>query len=180
MKLYIKSMKCARCKLLVKTELQKLGFQSILINSGEVEIREEVPEDRIRELDSTLKELGMGFMNDRNEILVDTILRTIAEVAGSPVEGIKMNFSDEMTRRLGYTYKYLNKKFTAAMGSSMKRYFILKKMENVREMLRYTDLSISQIAFQMDFSGVSHLSGQFRKETGMTPSQFRRKERIGN
>ena len=173
-------MKCARCKLLVKSELEKLGFHGINIKAGEVEVSEAIPDEMLSRLRSALQELQLELTGDKDSILIDKIKNAINESFTNSGDYLKINFSDHISAQLGYTYKYLSTKFSAFMGISVKRYFIKQQIEHVKEILIYEDLSLGQIAFKMHYSNVAHLSGQFKKVTGLTPTQFRHLNRKPN
>ena len=166
-------MKCSRCKLLVKSELEKLGFHDIKIKAGEVEVKEVFPDKKLHQLRLALHELQLELTDDADSILIDKVKNAINEISTISGDSLKVNFSDHISAQLGYTYKYLSTKFSAVTGITVKRYFIEQKIEHVKEMLIYEDLTISQIALKLNYSNVAHLSGQFKKETGLTPSQFR-------
>jgi AraC-like DNA-binding protein len=173
MKLYIKNMNCVRCKLLVRYELEKLGFQEFTIKVGEVEIRDSLTNEKRNKLLVALLELGMEQTDDKDSILVEKIKNVINELTESTGELPNNNFSNHLSTRLGYTYKYLSNKFSALMGTSIRKYLIKQKIERVKEALIHDNVSFSQIAFTTNYSSVAYLSNQFKKETGFTPSQFR-------
>ena len=170
-------MKCARCKLLVQAEFGKLEINDFVINGGKVEINEALTPEKFERLGLALHELQMEFSDDRNSILIDKIKHAITEISYQAGDSLKTNFSDQIRERLGYTYKYLNNKFSVVMDTSIKRYFLKLQIEHVKEILIYEDLSISQVAEKLNYSNVSHLSSQFKKETGLTPTKFRQLNR---
>ncbi len=165
-------MQCSRCKLLVKSELEKLDLYNINIKEGEVEIKETLPDEKLQRLTLALHDLQLELTDDRDSILIEKIKNAMNEISYNSVDWVNINFSDHLSSQLGYTYKYLSNKFLKVMGISVKRYFIKQQIEHVKEMLIHEDLSLSQIAFKMHYSSVAHLSTQFKKETGLTPSQF--------
>jgi AraC-like DNA-binding protein len=173
MKLYIKNMKCVRCKLLVKSELEKLGLHDIRITAGEVEITGDFPEQMLQQLRQVLCDLGMELTDDKDTILIEKIKVAINEMIYDSSDRLITNFSDHISARFGHNYKYLSGKFRIFMGTSIKKYFIRQRTDHVKELLRFENLSLSQIAFKLHYSSVAHLSSQFKKETGQTLSNFR-------
>jgi YesN/AraC family two-component response regulator len=174
MRLYIKNMVCVRCKMVVKSELENLGFHHILIKDGEVEIGENVSSDKLDKLKLAVNKLGLELIDDRESILVEKIKNAISELVYNSEDGLKTTFSEYISSILGYSYHYLSNLFSAVHGNSIEKYFIHCKIDRVKEILIHEEISFSEIAFKMHYSSVAHLSSQFRKETGLTLSQFRR------
>jgi YesN/AraC family two-component response regulator len=177
MKLYIKNMKCARCRFLVKSELEKLGLRDISIKSGEVLVNELFPDDKLLRFKQVIKDLDLEITVEKDSILVEKIKRTIEELVTDPFVMQQSNFSDRISKRLGYNYNYLSNKFSAVAGISIKKYIIQQKIFKVKEMLMHDDLSLSEISDKMSYCNIAHLSAQFKKETGMTPSGFRKRHK---
>jgi YesN/AraC family two-component response regulator len=178
MKLYIKNMKCARCRFLVKSELEKLGLRDITIKSGEVHVNEMFPDDKLIRFRQVIQNLDLEITEEKDSILVEKIKRTIEELIADPFIPQQSNFSNRISKRLGYNYNYLSNKFSTVAGTSIKKYVILQKIFHVKEMLMHSDLSLSEIADKMNYCNVAHLSAQFKKEAGLTPSGFRKRHRV--
>lgn len=172
MKLYIKNMVCNRCIMVVKKELEELGLQPIEVELGEVTVTKELSATQKEQLNTRLLTLGFELMDDKKSRLVEKIKNEITrQVYGD--EDLKINFSQHISRLLHHDYNYLSNLFTAVEGTTIEQYFIAQKIERVKELLVYDELSLSEIAVLMNYSSVGHLSRQFKKTTGLTPSHFK-------
>lgn len=174
MRVYIKNMVCVRCSLVVRTELEKLGFRFISVSPGELEISDEQVRDCRGQLRVALRNLGMELIEDRESIIIEQIKTAIITLVSDSEELIKVKLSDYLSSKLGYSYQYLSTIFSTVHGSSVERFYISQRIERVKEMLVHEKLSFSEIAYRAHFSSVAHLSAQFKKETGLTLTQFRR------
>jgi AraC-like DNA-binding protein len=172
MKLYIKYMVSNRCKMAVKEELKKLDLHYILVDLGEVEIMENISAEQQEQLKMNLLHLGFELIQDRKTLLIEKIKSVIIELVHYTDEMIKVNFSDFLSKKLKYDYTYLANLFSAVQGISIRQFIILNKIERVKELMLYGELSISEIAWKMNYSSVAHLSNQFKKVTGLSPSHF--------
>jgi AraC-like DNA-binding protein len=162
-----------RCKLAVKSEIEKLGFHSTIITLGEVETEENLtPEEKIL-LNANLKKLGLELMEDKKSILIEKIKNNIIELVHYSDEQLKINFSDYLSEKLNYDYTYLSNLFKENQGTSIEHFFLTHKIERVKELLIYDELNITEIAYKMHYSSVAHLSNQFKKITGVTPSHYK-------
>jgi AraC-like DNA-binding protein len=173
MKLYIKNMVCARCTIVVRSELEKLGLNYITMKTGEVEVQDDIPEEKQLQVRLAMNQLGLELIDDHDSIIIERIKTTIIHLISEEEEQLRTKISDYVSSKLGYSYHYLSSLFSAIHGSSIERYYITHKIERVKEMLIHERLSFSEIAFRMRYSSVAHLSGQFKKETGLTLTQFR-------
>jgi len=173
MKVFIKNMVCTRCKMVVKAELEKLGLQYSRVDLGEAEIIGEISGTQIKLLDSALKESGLGLMEDRQTILVEMIKATIIELIHSDETQLKINLSDHLSEKLNHNYTYLSNLFSKLAGVTIEKYYLSHKVERVKELLIYDDFNLTEIAYKMHYSSVAHLSNQFKKMTGLTPSAFK-------
>ncbi|MFO7573748.1 MAG: helix-turn-helix transcriptional regulator [Bacteroidales bacterium] len=181
MKLFIKNMVCTRCIMVVKAELNKLGLHYSRVELGEAEIMEEIPETQFKLLDSSLKESGLELMNDRQTILVEMIKTTIIDLIHSDQTDLKINLSDHLSEKLNHNYTYLSNLFSKIKGTTIEKFYLSHKIERVKELLIYDELNLTEIAYKMHYSSVAHLSNQFKKMTGLTPSHYknlRHKKRI--
>ena len=173
MKLYIKYMVSLRCKMLVKAELEKLGHDKSIVNLGMVELFDAIsPEDR-KLLKVNLLRSGLEILDDKRSILVEKIKNVIIEMVHYTDELPKVNYSDYISEKLGYDYTYLANTFSEVKGITIQHYIIMHKIEKVKELILYNELSLSEIAYKIHYSSSAHLSNQFKKITGLTPSFFK-------
>jgi AraC-like DNA-binding protein len=172
-KLYIKNMVCVRCKLVVKSELEKLGLHFSKVELGEAEIMEDIAPDQLKRLDSALRSLGLELMDDRKSVLVEKIKTIIIELVHYSDEQIKINLSDYLSDKLNHNYSHLSTLFSEVRGITIEQFYLEHKIEKVKELLVYDELNLTEIAYRMHYSSVAHLSNQFKKMTGMTPSHFK-------
>jgi AraC-like DNA-binding protein len=174
MKLYIKNMVCTRCKMVVKTELEKLGLHYIIVTLGEAEIMEEITPEQISNLGVGLRKSGLELMDDKKSILVEKIKTSIIELVHYTEEQIKVNLSDYLSQKLNHDYTYLANLFSEVKGTTIENFYLNHKIEKVKELIVYDELNLTEIAFKMHYSSVAHLSNQFKKMTGLTPSHFKK------
>ncbi|MCX6279292.1 MAG: AraC family transcriptional regulator [Bacteroidetes bacterium] len=173
MKLYIKYMVSARCKMTVKEELKKLGLHFVNVDLGTVEIMETITQDERDQLKIAMLRSGLELMDDKKAILIEKIQNVIIEMVHYTEELPKTNFSDFLSENLNYDYTYLANLFSETKGITIEHFIILHKIERVKELIMYDDLNLSEIAWKMHYSSVAHLSHQFKKITGLTPSFFK-------
>ncbi|MDB5147337.1 MAG: helix-turn-helix protein [Mucilaginibacter sp.] len=173
MKLYIKNMVCSRCKMMVKTELEKAGLQPVTIDLGEVEVKEVPTPSQLKQLESSLNELGFELIDDQKSRLIEQIKTLIIEQVHYAKGQSLLKLSALLTSKLNYDYGYLSNLFSAVEGSTIEKYYIAQRIEKVKELLVYNELNLSEIAFQLAYSSVAYLSSQFKQVTGMTPSAFK-------
>lgn len=172
-KLYIKYMVSLRCKMMVKEELKKLGLHYLTLNLGMVKIREDITEFQREQLKENLLKSGLELMDDKKSILVEKIKNVIIDMIHYSEELPKENYSCYISEKLGYDYTYLANVFSEVKNMTIQQYIINNKIEKIKELLLYDELSLSEIAFQMHYSSVAHLSNQFKKNTGFCPSFFK-------
>lgn len=173
MKLYIKNMVCRRCKLAVKAEVEKLGLHPISIDLGEVEIEEHEIEDEKAQLLANLQAIGFDLMDDKKSRLIEKIKNRIIDLVQNQHNQINLNLSDYLVQEIGQDYSSLSKLFSEVEGLTIEKYFIQQKIEKVKELLMYDEKSLSEIAFLLNYSSAAHLSNQFKKVTGFSPSYFK-------
>lgn len=166
-------MVCHRCKLAVEAELKQSGYHPSHIELGEVTLNEELSPDQLNQLDMRLKHLGFELIDDRKGRLVEKIKNKIVELVHHTQETPNVNLSGYLAQQLHYEYNYLSNLFSEAEGTTIEKYYISQKIEKVKELLIYDELTLSQIAYRMGYSSVAYLSSQFKKETGLTPSHFK-------
>ena len=174
MKLYIKYMVSFRCKMLVKSKLDKLGLHYGSVDLGEVEIREDITDELRDQLKIALLQLGLELMDDPKAILVEKIKNTIVEMVHYK-EGLPdVKNSVYISRALNHDYTYLSNLFSEVTCSTIEHYIIAHKIERVKELLLYNELNLSEIALKLNYSSLAHLSKQFKMVTGFTPSIFKK------
>jgi AraC-like DNA-binding protein len=162
-----------RCKMLVKEELKKLGLHHIAVNLGEVEIMEDITAAQREQLKIALHRSGLELMDDKKTILVEKIRNVIIELIHYSDEQLKVNFSDYLSEKLQYDYTYLSGLFSEVHGTTIEQFIIHHKIERVKELIIYDELNLTEIAWKLHYSSVQHLSRQFKKVTGLTPSFFK-------
>ncbi|CAN5378163.1 hypothetical protein BH23BAC3_BH23BAC3_19590 [soil metagenome] len=162
-----------RCKMLVKDELQKLGLNCVSVELGIVEIHDEITNDKRERLKKRLRKSGLELIDDKKNILVEKIKSVIVEMIHYSNEVPKVNDSDYISEKLGYDYTYLSNTFSEVKGITIQQYIIMHKIEKVKEMLLYDELTLTEIAHKLHYSSVAHLSNQFKKITGLTPTYFK-------
>ena len=162
-----------RCKMAVKEELQKLGLHFIVVDLGEVEIMENITAEQRGQIKIALASSGLELMDDKKAILIERIKNAIVEMIHHSDEIIKTNFSDYLSKRLTHDYTYLANLFSEVQGITIEHYIIAHKVERIKELIIYDELNITEIAWKMNYSSVAHLSNQFKKVTGLSPSHFK-------
>lgn len=174
MKLYIKYMVSTRCKMAVKEELKKLGLHFIVVDLGEVEIMETLSAEQLASLKSGLLESGLELMDDKRAVLIEKIQNVITQMIHHTDENPKMNYSDFISEKLNYDYTYLSNLFSEVKGITIQQFIIYHKIERAKELLCYEELNLTEISFKLHYSSVAHLSNQFKKVTGLSPSEYKR------
>jgi len=159
--------------MVVKEELKNLGIRYAIVNLGEVEIMEKISEPQKEALRQNLKKIGLELLDDKKSVLIDRIKNEIIQMIHQSESLPKINFSDFISERLGYDYTYLSNIFSEVQGITIQQFIIFNKIEKVKELLLYNELNLTEISYQLDYSSVSHLSNQFKKVTGLTPSFFK-------
>jgi AraC-like DNA-binding protein len=163
----------ARCKMIVKEELKKLGLHFILVELGEVDIMENITESQREQLKASLLADGLELMDDKKSMLIEKIKTAIIEMVHHAEEMPKINFSYFLSEKLNYDYTYLANLFSQVQGTTIEQFIIKHKVERIKELIFYNELNITEIAYKMNYSSVAHLSSQFKKVTGLSPSQFK-------
>jgi AraC-like DNA-binding protein len=162
-----------RCKLAVKEELKKLGLHFIVVDLGEVEVMENITLQQHQQLQLGLISAGLELMDDKRAILIERIKNVITEMIHHSEEMPKVNYSDYISEKLNYDYTYLSNLFSAVKGITIQQFIIIHKIERVKELIFYDELNLTEIAFKLHYSSVAHLSNQFKKVTGLSPSQYK-------
>jgi AraC-like DNA-binding protein len=162
-----------RCKMVVKDELQRLGINCQSIDLGVIEVEKGISDEQMEKLANNLRKSGLELLDDKRNILVERIKCVIIEMIHYSDEVPKVNDSDYISKKLGYDYTYLSNTFSEVKGITIQHYIITHKIERAKELLLYDELTLTEIAYKLNYSSVAHLSNQFKKITGLTPSYFK-------
>ncbi len=173
MKLYIKNMVCRRCIMAVEKIFKDNGYRPHNIELGEVDVQEELSTQAIQKLDADLKQLGFEIIDDRKSRIIEKIKNLIIALVYQSDKPLNINISDYLSSEMNYEYNYLSNLFSEVEGNTIEKYFINQKIERVKELLIYDELTLSEIAFKLGYSSVAYLSTQFKKITGLTPGYFK-------
>ncbi len=163
-----------RCKMMVKEELRKLGLHYVIIELGMVEILEDITEEQRKLLATNLLQSGLELLNDKRAILIDRIKSVIIEMIHYSDDLPAVNYSDYISEKLHHDYTYLSNIFSEVKGITIQQFIIIHKIEKVKELLLYDELNLTQISYKLNYSSVAHLSNQFKKVTGLSPSYFKK------
>lgn len=162
-----------RCTLAVKEELKKLGLHFIVVDLGEVDIMETISLEQREQLKIALLKSGLELMDDKRAVMIEKIKNVIIQMVHHSEEIIKIKFSEFLSEKLNHDYTYLSNLFSEVQGTTIEQFIISHKIERIKELIIYDELNISEIAWKMNYSSVAHLSNQFKKVTGLTPSHFK-------
>jgi len=166
-------MVCDRCKMVVKAELEKMGYHPFSVELGEVMLKKELSPEEKTKLNKNLQTVGFELIDDKKSRLIEKIKNLIIELVHRQDSTLKINLSDYLSSQLNHDYNYMTNLFSEVEGTTIEKYFIGQKIEKVKELLVYDELTLSEIAWQLNYSSVAHLSSQFKKVTGLTPSHFK-------
>ena len=173
MKLYIKFMVSLRCKMIVRTELTKLGLHYVVLDLGMVDVMEDITPEQREQMKENLLRSGLELLDDKRSILIDKIKNVIIEMIHYSDEVPRVNYSDYISEKLGYDYTYLANIFSEVKGITIQQFIINHKIEKVKELLLYDEMNLTEIAYLLHYSSVAHLSNQFKKITGLSPSYYK-------
>lgn len=173
MKLYIKYMVSLRCKMMVKEELKKLGLHYVIVDLGLVEILEDITPVQREQLKENLLKSGLELLDDKKSILIEKIKNVITEMIHYSEELPDVNFSEYISKQLNLDYTYLANTFSEVKGITIQQFIIIHKIERVKELLLYDELNLTEISYKLHYSSVAHLSNQFKKVTGLSPSFYK-------
>ena len=171
--IFIKNMVCDRCIMVVQNELEKLGLDAKNIKLGEVILSKDITSLLKENLSKTLEPLGFEVIDDKKGRIIEKIKNIIIDLVHHQDSDVKTNLSDVLSDKLHHDYNYLSNMFSEVEGTTIEKYFIAQKVEKVKELLVYDELSLSEIANRLNYSSVAYLSNQFKKVTGLTPSHFK-------
>jgi len=162
-----------RCKMAVKEALKKLGLHFVVVELGEVDLMETITEEQRQQIKRELLISGLELMDDKRAMLIEKIKTVIIEMVHYSDEIIKVNFSDYLSEKLDHDYTYLANLFSEVQGTTIEQFIIVHKVERIKELINYGELNITEIAWKLNYSSVAHLSNQFKKVTGLSPSHFK-------
>lgn len=162
-----------RCKLMVKQELEKLGIKYVVIELGFADILEDITDEQRDQLKKNLHKSGLELLDDQRTILIERIKNVVVEMIHYSDELPKINFSDYISEKIGYDYTYLSNIFSEVKGITLQQYIIIHRIEKVKELLLYDELNLTEISYRLQYSSVAHLSNQFKKITGLTPTFYK-------
>ena len=166
-------MVCIRCKMVVKEELAKLGLHYTSVELGEAEVLENISVKQHDQIRTALLKSGLELMDDKKSVLIQKIKNVIIELVHYSEEPLTINFSEYLSEQLHHDYTYLANLFSEVQGTTIEKFLIAHKIERVKELLVYNELNLTEIAYKLHYSSVAHLSAQFKKVTGLTPSHFK-------
>jgi len=172
--LYIKNMVCDRCRMAVEQIFRRNDLAFDHIELGKVYLHETPTADRLSHLRHDLEQVGFELIDDQRSVLVEQIRTAVLDYVGDRALMEKWKLSAYLSDRLAKSYTLLSSAFSAARGMTIERFFILQKVERAKELLIYDELTMSEIAFRLNYSSPAHLSGQFKQVTGLSPSEFKR------
>jgi len=162
-----------RCKLLVRATLESMGLHPLKVDLGVVEVAEDMNPEQIEQLKNTLLKSGLELMDDKKAIMIEKIKNIVIEMVHYSEELPNVNFSDFLSQKLDMDYTYLAGQFSQVTGITIEHYIIAHKIERAKELLIYNELSLTEISYILNYSSVAHLSYQFKKVTGLTPTFFK-------
>jgi len=166
-------MVCIRCKMAVKQKLTKLGLHYTSVELGEAEVLENISVKQHDQIRTALLKSGLELMDDKKSVLIQKIKNVIIELVHYSEEPLTINFSEYLSQQLHHDYTYLANLFSEVQGTTIEKFLIAHKIERVKELLVYNELNLTEIAYKLHYSSVAHLSAQFKKVTGLTPSHFK-------
>ena len=180
MLLHIKNMVCDRCQMIVRQQLENLGFNVERIALGQAEIAPDPNEEQMQLISAALKVPGFELIDKETDKTVEAIKNAVIElVHHSDLSELNMSYSDLIAKRMGKDYAYLSRLFSNSQDTTIERFIIGQKVEKIKELIEYGELNLNEIAYQMGYSSSAHLSTQFKSVTGITPSQFKASEKKG-
>jgi AraC-like DNA-binding protein len=166
-------MACESCKILVRDALDELGITPIKVELGEIETKEDVSDDEKKNLNGQIKKAGMELLEKKQGVLIEKIKKFIIDYVNNPDDKQNLNFSDLLSQKLDYSYTYLSNSFSEVEATTIQQYLTALKIERIKELIIFGEDTLTEIAYKLNYSSVAHLSSQFKKVTGLTPSHFK-------
>lgn len=173
MKLFIQNMVSLRCKMMVKSEMNKLDLLYSSVELGEVQLIHPISQDNRENLKRELHKSGLELMDDSKAMLIEKIINIIVEMVHYSEDEPRENFSEFLSEKLGQDYRKLATVFSKTKGVTIERFIILHKIERIKELIIYDELNLTEISYKLHYSSVAHLSAQFKQVTGLTPTTFK-------
>jgi AraC-like DNA-binding protein len=173
MKIYVKNMACLSCKVFVKDALQEMDIHAVKVELGEIETKEEVSDEEKKQLNKLIKKVGLELLESKQGVLIEKIRKIIVDYVYHSEEKEIINFSDLLSQKLNYSYSYLANFFSEVEATTIEQYVIALKIERIKELIIFGEDTLTEMADKMHYSSVAHLSAQFKKVTGLTPSHFK-------
>lgn len=173
MRIHIKYMVSLRCKMMVQQEIDRLGISQAVVNLGTVDTVEPMDSVQLTTFTARLKKMGLEVLDDKKSILIEKIKNSVTTLIHNTTDQPKENYSEYLSNALGYDYTYLANIFSEVNGYTIQQFIILNKIEKVKELILYNELNLTEIAYQLNYSSVAHLSYQFKKITGLAPSYYK-------
>lgn len=174
MKLYVRNMACLSCKVVVKEALEELQIEPVKVELGEVETRQELSDAEKQKLNSKIKKVGLELLESKQGAIIEKIRKVVVDYVYHTEEKLITNFSDYLSKKLNYNYTYLANLFSEVEASTIEQYVIAMKIERIKELIMFDDMTLTEISYKLHYSSVAHLSAQFKKVTGLTPTHFKR------
>ncbi len=173
MKIYIKNMACESCKLVVKEALKELDIIPVKVDLGEIETKEDMTDDEKLKLNSKIKKAGLELLEKKQGVLIEKIRKVMIEYVYKSDEKPNVKFSVLLSEKLNHSYTYLANFFSEVEATTIEQYIIALKIERIKELIIFGEHTFSEIAYKLHYSSIAHLSSQFKKVTGLTPSHFK-------
>jgi AraC-like DNA-binding protein/copper chaperone CopZ len=173
MKIYVKNMACESCKMVVKGALEDLNVATIKVELGEIETKEDVSDDVKKELNKIIKKAGLELLEKKQGVLIEKIRKVMIDYVYKSDEKPSVNFSVLLSEELHYSYTYLANFFSEVEATTIEQFVIALKIERIKELIMFGEDNLTEIAYKLHYSSVSHLSAQFKKTTGLSPSHFK-------
>ncbi len=173
MKLYVRNMACLSCKVVVKEALEELKIEPVKVELGEIETRKELSNNEMQQLNNKIKKVGLELLENKQGMIIEKIRKVVVDYVYHTEEKIIKNFSDYLSEKLNYNYTYLANLFSEVEASTIEQYVIAMKIERIKELIMFEDMTLTEISYKLHYSSVAHLSSQFKKVTGLTPTHFK-------
>lgn len=172
--LHIKNMVCNRCIMVVQSQLEQLGLHPVSVELGVAVLPDRITEETYRKVKATLEPLGFELIDDRKSQIIERIKNAVIELVHYKEDGLTVNLSDYLSSKLNRDYSSLSKLFSEITNTTIEKYFIAQKIERAKELLVYGELTLNEIADQLNYSSAAYLSAQFKSVTGLTPTHFKK------
>ena len=173
MKIYVKNMACESCKLVVRQALEELDISPVKVELGEIETKEDISDDNKKKLNNKINKAGLELLEKKQGVLIEKIRKVMIDYVYNSEEKPNVKFSALLSKELNNSYTYLANFFSEVEATTIEQYIIALKIERIKELIIFGDHTFSEISYKLHYSSVAHLSSQFKKATGLTPSHFK-------